>query len=141
MPRSLALAVSQWSEERSNRTQAGIALNNVAAEIRQNQKLLTVIHENNLATLQAMHDERDSGDESDNEYIPGLQLRETAWSAFLSTGLSNYVGYDKVLVLSELYAVQSVYKQTGMQLVEATMTTSAYAAVLEKDIDNDQDQR
>ena len=48
------------------------------------------------------------------------------------------MGYDTVLVLSEMYAVQRVHKQTGMQLVEATMATSAYAVVLEKDIDNNQ---
>ena len=134
----LALALSEWSEERDHQTQAKIALENIATEIRSNHKLLTAIHDNNLATLQVMHDDPESGEGDDRTYIPGLQLRKTAWDALLSTGLSNYISYDKVLMLSEMYAIQDVYKQTGTQLVEATMTISAYATVLEKDVDNGQ---
>ncbi len=85
-----------------------------------------------------MQDNAESDEEDERNYIPGLQLRNTAWDALLSTGMSNYVSYDKILVLSEMYAIQDVYKQTGTQLIEATMTISAYAAVLEKDVDNSQ---
>ena len=137
----LALALSEWSEERNHQTQAKVALQNIATEIRSNHKLLTIIHDNNLATLQAMNDQPESGEGGDSSYIPGLQLRETAWDALLSTGLSNYISYDKVLILSEMYAIQDVYKQTGKQLVESVMTISAYAAVLEKDVDNSQFQK
>ena len=137
----LALALSEWSEERNHQTQAKIALENIATEILANHKLLTVIHDNNLETLEAMHNQPESGEGDDRTYIPGLQLRKTAWDALLSTGLSNYISYDKVLVLSEMYAIQDVYKQTGTQLVEATMTASAYATVLATDIDNSQFQK
>lgn len=137
----LALGLSEWSEERKYQTQAKVALENIAIEIRSNHKLLTAIHDNNLATLQAMHDGPESGEGDDRNYIPGLQLRKTAWDALLSTGLSNYISYDKILILSEMYAIQDVYKQTGTQLVEATMTASAYATVLAQDVDNSQFQK
>ena len=137
----LALGLSEWSEERNHQTQAKIALENIATELRSNHELLTIIHENNLVTLQAMHEGPETDEGDDRSYIPGLQLRKTAWEAFLSTGLSNYVSYDTVLMLSEMYAIQDVYKQTGTQLVEATMAISAYAVVLEKDVENGQYQK
>lgn len=137
----LALGLSEWSEERKYREQAEIALDNIASEIRANHKLLTAIHDNNIATIQAMSDERDPGAGEDRNFIPGLQLRETAWETFLSTGLSNYTSYDRILVLSQLYSIQDIYKLTGRQLVDASMTMSAYAAVRETDIDNDHFQK
>jgi len=137
----LALGLSEWSEERKYQEQAEIALDNITSEIRANHKLLTVIHDNNVTTVQAMSDERESGAAEDRNFIPGLQLRDTAWQTFLSTGLSNYASYDRVLALSQLYAIQDIYKQTGMQLVEATMTMSAYAAARETEVDNDHFQK
>jgi hypothetical protein len=137
----LALGLSEWSEERKYREQAEIALDNIASEIRANHKLLTTIHDNNMATLQAMSDERDPDAGEDRNFIPGLQLYETAWETFLSTGLANYASYDRVLVLSQVYAIQEIYKLTGRQLVDATMMMSAYAAVQETDVDNNHFQK
>ena len=135
----LALALSEWSDERNHQIQAELALVNVAGEIRSNHKMLAIIHVNNIETIRAMGDDPETGE--DRDFIPGLQLRETAWEAFLTTGLSNYASYDKVLSLSQMYAIQNIYKQTGLQLVQSTMTMSAYASVLEKDVDNHQFQK
>ena len=131
----LALGLSEWSEERQHRAQADVALANIILELESNQAVLIIIHENNTATVAAMK-EASPGDEQNQNFIPGLQLRETAWEAFLSTGLSNYANYDDVLVLSQLYSIQNIYKQTGRQLVDATMQMSAFAVVQAKEVDN-----
>ena len=62
-----------------------------------------------------------------NSSIPGIQLQETAWEAFLAAGLSGYVDYETILKLSQMYAIQRVYKQTGMQVSESAMNATAYA--------------
>jgi hypothetical protein len=132
----LALGLSEWSEERKHLEQAQIGLDNIASEVRLNHEFLTAIHDNNIATLQAMDGKQVSDADANRNFIPGLQLSETAWETFLTTGLSNYANYDKVLVLSKLYDIQNIYKQTGRQLVAASMTIAAYATVQETEVDN-----
>jgi hypothetical protein len=136
----LALGLSEWSEERQHRAQADVALANIILELESNQAVLIIIHENNVATVAAMK-EASPEEEQNLNFIPGLQLQETAWEAFLSTGLSNYANYDDVLTLSHLYAIQDIYKQSGRQLVEASMQVSAFAVVQEREIDDDQFQK
>lgn len=136
----LALGLSEWSQERQHHAQADIALANILLELNSNQTLLVVIHDNNAATIAAMK-AASPGEEQNQNFIPGLQLQETAWEAFLSTGLSNYASYDDVLTLSQLYSIQDIYKRAGRQLVEATMQMSAYAVVQETEVDNDQFQK
>jgi hypothetical protein len=136
----LALGLSEWSEERQHRVQADVALANIILELESNQTVLIIIHENNVATVAAMK-EASLEEEQSLNFIPGLQLQETAWEAFLSTGLSNYANYDDVLVLSQLYSIQDIYKQGGRQLVEASMQVSAFAVVQEREIDDRQFQK
>ena len=136
----LALGLSEWSEERQHRAQADVALANIILELESNQALLLIIHDNNAATIAAMKEASPDAEQNQN-FIPGLQLQETAWDAFLSTGLSNYANYDDVLALSQLYSIQDIYKQSGLQLVEASMQVSAFAVVQEKEIDDDQFQK
>jgi hypothetical protein len=133
----LALAVSEWNEQRSHKIQANSALQNISNELRSNQELLKLIHENNVATVDAMTMEPGSEPGETRNFIPGLQLRETAWDTLLSTGLSNYVSYERILVLSHAYSMLSLYKKTGMQLTNAAMTASAYAAATGASVDND----
>ena len=133
----LALGLSEWSEDRQHRAQANIALANILLELESNETLLVAIHDNNTATITAMK-AASPGEEQNLNFIPGLQLQDTAWEAFLSTGLSNYANYDDVLALSQLYSIQDIYKQAGLQLVEASMQVSAFAVVQEKEIDDDQ---
>ena len=136
----LALGLSEWSEERQHRAQADVALANIILELESNQALLVIIHDNNAATIAAMKEASPDAEQNQN-FIPGLQLQETAWDAFLSTGLSNYANYDDVLTLSHLYAIQDIYKQSGRQLVEASMQVSAFAVVQEREVDDDQFQK
>jgi hypothetical protein len=134
----LALAVNEWSEQRAHQTQAESALQNISNELNSNLEFLTLLHENNSAVIRAMSEEQDVKPDEERNLIPGLQVRETAWETLLSTGVSNYVEYETILMLSEAYSLQGIYKQTGMQLTEAAMNVAAYATVLGTEVDNQQ---
>lgn len=132
----LALAVSEWAEDRENRRLADAALVNIANEVDANFETLTLIHDNNTATLHILSTQPDGGESDSRSIIPGIQLRDTAWQAFLATGLSAHVDYDDMLRLSATYSMQDVYRRTGMQLAESGMNAAAFAAALGKEIDN-----
>ena len=131
------MAVNEWNEQRSHEIQADSALQNISNELLSNLEVLKLIHENNTATVDAIMAEPDSESEENRNFIPGLQLQETAWDTLLSTGLSNYVQYERILVLSRAYSMLGLYKNTGMQLTNAAMTASAYAAATGTEVDND----
>lgn len=129
----LALGLSEWAEDRENRELAETALANIHREIGANQQLLQLIHENNVTTIEMIAN--GDVDTEDRNIIPGMQLQETAWEAFLATGLSAYVDYGELLALSELYGMQRIYKQTGQQLSQSVMNTTAYSVALGTQID------
>jgi hypothetical protein len=131
----LALGVSEWQEQQDRQEQAEIALENIERELRWNLDLLTRVHANNTATIEAM-DEEDPESDEERSLIPALQLRETAYQTLLSSGIANFVEYELVLSLSESYSMQGVYKQIGQQLSEAAMNMAAYATVAGTTIDN-----
>ena len=133
----LALGVSEWQEDRRESELAAIALENVRTELESNRTTLEVIHKNNTKTIAAAKlDDESEQDGEDQQFIPGIQMRSAAWSAFLSAGISNYIDYDLVVALSNAYAIQGVYKQTGLSLVEASMSISAMATVQKVDVDS-----
>lgn len=128
----LALGLSEWAEDRENRGLAETALVNIHSEIEANRQILQLIHENNVTTIEMIA----NGDVTqDRNIIPGMQLQETAWEAFLATGLSAYVDYGELLDLSELYGMQRIYKQTGQQLSQSVMNATAYSVALGTEID------
>ena len=122
----LALALSQWNEDRVHRNQAQEAKARIVEEVAMNHRILAIIHENNAKILE------EEGDQS-STLIPGLQLQETAWSTFLSSGVSAYVSYDELLGFSRLYSIMTIYKQFGLQLVENQMMVQALESVLVED--------
>ena len=133
----LALGVSEWQEDRRESELAAIALGNVRMELESNRSVLEAIHQNNTKTVEAAKlDDASTQDGENQQFIPGVQVRSAAWNAFLSTGISNYIDYDLVVALSNAYAIQDVYKQTGLSLVEASMSISAMATVQNVDIDS-----
>lgn len=133
----LALGVSEWQEDRRDSKLAAIALENVRTELESNRTTLETIHQNNTKTIEAAKlDDESEQDGEDQQFIPGIQVRSAAWNAFLSAGISNYVDYDLVVALSSAYAIQDVYKQTGLSLVEASMSISAMATVQKVDVDS-----
>lgn len=132
----LALGLNEWRETRSHHAQANAALLNIKNELQSNLKALTILHENNTETVKLMAENQDADSSEERKFIPGLQLRETAWETFLSTNTSNYVDYKTVLILSETYSMQNVYKQTGSLLAEAAMNMAAYAAAMGQGVDD-----
>ena len=131
----LALAVNEWRSQRAHDSEAESALQNIKNEVISNQKTLEAIHKNNVSTVESMTENRDGNE--DRKFIPGLQLKSSAWETLLSTGTSNYVDYETILILSDTYSLQEIYTKTGQMLTEAAMNMSAYAVVQETDIDND----
>ena len=109
-------------------------------ELQANQEILTRIHENNVQTIETAQAAAGEDSESEREsrpFIPGVQVRDTAWQALLDTGVSSYIDYELLLSLSETYSMQAIYKETGMHLVNASMTMAATATVHRAEIDNE----
>ena len=130
----LALGLSEWADDRENSRLAETALVNIHKEIDANWKILQIIHENNVTTVEMIASAE--SDASGRNIIPGMQLQETSWEAFLATGLSAYVDYEELLDLSELYGLQRIYKQTGQQLSQSVMNATAYSVALGTEIDD-----
>jgi hypothetical protein len=133
----LALAMNQWRERRGNRALAETALSNIELELRSNQDLLLLLNENNRSVTASLAGE-DPETGNPPAFVPGLQLQEIAWNAFLSTGVSSYVDYGTVLMLSKLYSIQEVYKELGSQVVQAELNSAAYAVAAGTTIDEEQ---
>ena len=132
----LALAVSEWQQARENEERASTALQNIQLELEANQEILTRIHENNRQTIEKA--QNPEANENENlQFIPGVQVRSTAWETLLASGISVHIDYEVLLALSEIYSMQSIYRQTGMQLFDASMSMAAMATVDEKQIDNE----
>jgi hypothetical protein len=137
----LALGLSEWAEDREHQVLANSALLNISNEINSNLEVLAIIHENNVQTVDSISAASESDADESRSIIPGSQLQEAAWETLLASGLSGYVNYDTILILSEMYAIQRVYKQTGMQVTESAMNAAAYAAVLRTDLDDNHFQK
>jgi hypothetical protein len=129
----LALGVSEWQEEREKDEMVVIALGNIHRELEANHKILTTIHDNNIKTVEVST----RGDDIDAKFIPGLQVRSTAWEALLSSGISNHVDYLLLFDLSAVYSIQSIYRETGMKLIDSSMFMTAMATVNHVEVEND----
>jgi len=131
----LALGVSEWQEKRNNTERAGIAVANVRAELESNLKLLEIIHPNNALIVESiMSGEEDSQD--GNTFIPGVQIRSSAWQALGSTGLGHFVDYEILIELSQLYSMIDVYRTTSYGFISSNMNMAATAAALDTAVDN-----
>jgi len=129
----LALGVNQWREQEANEALARTALANVASELESNLKLLTLINTNNAAALESISDQED---DEPVVFVPGLQLQEIAWESLLSTGVSTYVDYSTILMISETYSIQDVYKGLGAQVTQAEMTATAFSVAMGTVVDD-----
>lgn len=132
----LALAVSEWQESRNNREKAAVALANIRAELQNNLDLLEIIHPGNAEVVESISSEQSENPE-DAKVIPGVQMRSSAWQTLATTGLSNFVEYDLLIKLSQLYAMIDVYKNTAYGFINASMSLAATATALDRPVDND----
>lgn len=131
-----ALSVSQWNENRKSQNMANEALTHVANEIRANRKIIQKVHIENSELVRVLKDTPADSD-YDGRFTPGLQLSDNAWDSLLSSGISQYIDYQTLLEISEIYSYQDVYKTFSMQIVEAIMNASVITAASGNEIDDD----
>lgn len=125
----LALGVNEWRENLNNEDRAEAALNNIENELESNLQTLEYIYNNNKSALEVINSDELDGD-SNQTFIPGIQLQEVAWKAITTSGVSNYLDYDIIIQLSSTYTLQEVYKKTAQSFIEANLNLSAYSIAL-----------
>lgn len=119
----LALGANEWNKQRLDRVKLATALENVAQELQGNKRLLNEIHKHNLAVIQAFDQSSETADEK--KFIPGLQIRDTAWKTFLTSGVAESADVATIQVLHDHYALQEVYKNMSYQTVQTILSTKA----------------
>ena len=130
----IALWVNQWHQDRTNLQNARKALENITAELKENARILTRAHKNNLTIIENLDNPNHSG-----EFLPALNLQQTAWQTTLSTGTAEHIDYDNLFRLSKVYELQAMYKSFTYDLVHTMMRTNALAISLNPQIHTDDD--
>jgi hypothetical protein len=122
----LALAVNEWNENRVHKTRANEAIQNVILEINSNVKFMSVVNANNRAIIDLLNSKStNSGDESSKQFVPGLQIQDTAWQMLHSSGVSEFIDYSTLYEISAIYSLQDIYKNLGYQLVKTITNNRA----------------
>ncbi len=130
----IALAVNEWNENRVHSNRANEAIKNIIKEIESNHKLLSLINTNNQATIELLKDEKKAGKSlGDRQFVPGLQIQDTAWKTTQSTGVSEHINYSTLYQISNIYSLQEIYKKLGYQLVQNISTNRVLVAALSQD--------
>jgi hypothetical protein len=125
----LALAANDWNNNRLDNIKLKLAFANVTTELQQNEKLLVSIAENNARVLKSIEQQNQ---EQQGKFVPGLQLRDTAWQTFMSSGLSNAAEIHVLQSLHDHYALLNVYKSLSYQTVQSILSTRALLEVTAK---------
>jgi len=133
----LALAVNQWREQRAQEARAAAALANIEREIGSNLRLLETVHAGNLAVIDALDTPNTDFDTTQVAFTPAVQVQRTAWETASSIGVFTYADYDRVLEISELYEMLTVYRTMSYELVGAMMSGMAFAAAQGRTWDDD----
>jgi hypothetical protein len=131
----VALGANEWNENRVHRERANEAMLDIASEIVSNQKLLQHVHENNSRIVSATR-AKETPDE-ENQFIPGLQIQDTAWKTMIATGVAEYVEYDVLRLISAAYSFQEIYRELSYQMIQNFMSTSALAAAINPESSSD----
>lgn len=129
----LALAVSEWQEDRHNQERTEAALLNVRAELEGNLQILEIVHSNNVALVDRVAGEAAELSQ-DDQFLPALQISDSAWTTLNTTGLANFVDLELMESLSATYSLMEVYRRAGYSLVDANMTVLATATAAGQDI-------
>jgi len=117
----LALAVNEWNENRVHKQRADEAIQNIIKEIDANIKFINLVNVNNKAIIELLNDDSKAAEgETNKQFIPGLQIQDTAWKTMQSTGVSEYINYSTLYEISNLYSLQEIYKTLGYQLLQNT---------------------
>ena len=122
----LALAVNEWNESRIQTARANEAIQNVMHEITSNTKFLSFVNANNRAIIELLKERNaQSEDEGERQFVPGLQIQDTAWRMLHSTGVSEFIEYSTLYEISAIYSLQDIYKSLGYQLVQTITNNRA----------------
>jgi hypothetical protein len=124
----VALGANEWNENRVHRERADEAMLDIASEIVSNQKLLQHVNENNSRIVRATRAKETSDDE--RQFIPGLQIQDTAWKTMIATGVAEYVEYDVLRLISAAYSFQEIYRELSYQMIQNFMSTAALATAI-----------
>jgi len=115
----VALGVDEWNEDRQNTTRAESAISNIQKELQNNQKILEILHPQNLASLKILQEKVD--DDTSLQILPGLQLQKTAWETMQNSGVSAFVEYEKLFEIAQIYSIQDIYVGLGEKFIEQYM--------------------
>jgi len=129
----LALAVSEWQENRNNLERTEAALRQVETELSQNLELLEYVHDRNVALIALLTQESPTVDQ-EAQFTPALQIADSAWKALGSTGLSGFVDFDLMVTLSQTYSLIDIYRRSGYSLLDANLWVMATATATERDM-------
>ena len=129
----LALAVSEWQESRNNLERTEAALRQVQTELVKNLELLEFVHEKNVELINLLNQDSDTVDQ-EAQFLPALQIADSAWRTLGSTGLSGYVDFDLMVTLSQTYSLIDVYRRSGYSLMDANLWVLATATGTERDM-------
>lgn len=128
----LALGVSEWNEDRVNRNKAELALQYIQAELQSNRELLAVVHQNNARIVAEITSGEVAAD-TNNQFVPGLQIQSTAWDAMIASGINEHVDYPLLSSLSAAYSFQEVYLSLSYQMIQNIMSATTLAAAIRED--------
>lgn len=123
----LALAMNEWRADREKQAQSKISLQHIARELQTNRKIVEIVQKKNAIFMRP-----DAKLEDDSSYTPALQITDSAWQHLLRIGLSEQLDEQTLLLLSDLYAIQEVYRNVGYQFIQAYLTSS-FQITLEDD--------
>jgi hypothetical protein len=129
----LALAVSEWQENRNKLERTEAALRQVQTELSQNLELLEYVHDKNVALI-ALLTQKSTTVDQEAQFTPALQIADSAWKALGSTGLSGFVDFDLMVTLSQTYSLIDIYRRSGYSLLDANLWVMATATATERDM-------
>ena len=130
----LALGVNEWNENRIHTERAAEAIQNVIQEINSNIKFVNIVNANNQRIIELIKNQGNGlEDQSNEQFIPGLQIQDTAWKMLHSTGVSEFIDYPTLYEISTIYSLQDIYKSMGYQLVQTITNNRALVASIAPD--------
>lgn len=130
----LALAVNEWNENRVHTERANEAIKNVIQEINSNIKFMNIVNANNKATIESLNKNRaDIDEDSEKQFVPGLQIQDTAWKMLHATGVSEFIDYPTLYEISAIYSLQDIYKTLGYQLVQTVANNRALVSAISEE--------
>jgi len=132
----LALAVNEWNENRIQTGKADEAIQNIVHEIDSNIKLMVIVNKNNKAVIKLLNNESlaSSNEKNNQQFLPGLQIQDTAWKTLQSTGVSQHIKYSTLYTLSTVYSLQEIYKKLGYNLIQNVANHRILLSVKDKSV-------